>query len=174
MGSGSGPGRDHHPFLQASRCRGLIPDHRQVSVSQHRQGDVAIPAIPSAYLVLVQSHLSLGRLEAFLDGPAAARHLHQLRHCGTGRAEANVVGQLSGLGNAALGQQPVLFARLPQGPYRHGGPVIKSGTLGAVPRAQPLPARFVNPRLRQPTTPNDLPALGGAPFRSRPTAARCA
>ena len=99
MESGSGPGRDRLPFLQASRCRGLIPDHRQVSVSQRRQGDVAIPAIPSAYLVLVQSHLSLGLLEAFLDGPAAVRHLHQLRHCGAGWAEANVVGQLIRLSN---------------------------------------------------------------------------
>jgi hypothetical protein len=37
---------------------------------EHREGDVAIPAMPRADLVFVQPGLLLGRLEAALDGPS--------------------------------------------------------------------------------------------------------
>lgn len=40
---------------------------------RHGQGDVAVPAGVAADLVVVQAAFLLRSLEAFLDGPAAAR-----------------------------------------------------------------------------------------------------
>ena len=96
--------RDGPIFSGAYSCRRLMLDDRQIGVGQHRQGDVAVPALSPAYLVPIRSHLLLGLLEAFLHGPAAAVHLHQFAHCGSGRAKAHVIGQLIRLGNAAPGQ----------------------------------------------------------------------
>ena len=39
---------------------------------EHDQGDVAMPAVPGAGLVVVEAELVLGGLEAVLDGPAVA------------------------------------------------------------------------------------------------------
>ncbi len=44
---------------------------------QQRQRDVAVPALPAPDLVLVQSAIACGCLEAALDLPAPARHLGQ-------------------------------------------------------------------------------------------------
>jgi hypothetical protein len=38
----------------------------------HRQGDVPVPAVVAPDLVVVETDLVLGRLETFLDSPAAA------------------------------------------------------------------------------------------------------
>ena len=46
-------------------------------VGQHGQGDVAIPALPVAHLVMIEPALALGGLEGLLDLPALASHAHQ-------------------------------------------------------------------------------------------------
>src|ERR1035438_6067981 len=51
--------------------------HRQHGVGQHGQGDVTLPSLPVANLVVVQPTLSLGRLEALFDLPALSSHAHQ-------------------------------------------------------------------------------------------------
>src|ERR1019366_7322926 len=48
--------------------------HRQHGVGQHGQGDVTLPSLPVANLVVVQPTLSLGRLEALFDLPALSSH----------------------------------------------------------------------------------------------------
>ena len=50
------------------------------------QGDVPMPGIPAAYLVLVQPHLALRPLEALLDRQAGA-----LRRCSQPRGPIDVV-----------------------------------------------------------------------------------
>jgi len=52
----------------ARAFRGGRRRDRQVGVRQHGQGDVPVPGVVTADLVLVQPGLGLGRLEAFLDG----------------------------------------------------------------------------------------------------------
>jgi hypothetical protein len=47
-------------------------------VGEHREGDVAVPAVPAADLVLVQADFSFGGLEGLLDRPAGAGDPHQL------------------------------------------------------------------------------------------------
>ena len=56
--------------------RGLA-QYSKISMGQHGQGDVAVPADPRAHFVLIQPDLVLGRFEATLDGPARAGHPHQ-------------------------------------------------------------------------------------------------
>ncbi|RKR31595.1 hypothetical protein B0G82_7796 [Paraburkholderia sp. BL17N1] len=51
-------------------------------MGQQGQRDVAIPALPSAHLILIESAFAFGRLEAGLDFPPAARDVHQGLPCG--------------------------------------------------------------------------------------------
>ena len=39
-------------------------------MSQHGEGDVSIPGVVAADLVLVEANLAFGGLESLLDGPA--------------------------------------------------------------------------------------------------------
>ena len=64
---------------------------------EHRQGDVSVPAVPSADLVLVQADLALGALEGLLDRPPGAGDPDQLAQRGAGGPEAQVVGQVDGV-----------------------------------------------------------------------------
>ena len=73
----------------------------QVGVGEHGQGDVPVPAVESSDLVLVQTDLVLGGLEAFLDRPAGTGHTYELVDRGSGGAVAQVVGQLGWVGDVA-------------------------------------------------------------------------
>src|SRR5215210_853743 len=48
------------------------PDGGQEGVSEEREGDVPVPAVPAPYLIVSQAHFSLCLLEADLHSPAAA------------------------------------------------------------------------------------------------------
>lgn len=50
----------------------LDPQHGQEGMRQQGQGDVAMPALPGAHLVVIQPHLPFGRFDALLDGPPLA------------------------------------------------------------------------------------------------------
>jgi hypothetical protein len=103
-----------------------------------------IPAHPLGYLILVQPHLALGLLKAFLDGPAHPCNSHKLLKGSLSRAKAHVIGQFLWLGDAAAHQQPLAFARLPQWQYRHTGPIIYPGPLGPIPCAKAHPFLWVH------------------------------
>ena len=47
-----------------------MADPGQQSKGQHHERDVPMPAMPGPGLVVVEPELSLGGLEAVLDGPA--------------------------------------------------------------------------------------------------------
>ena len=56
-------------------------------MGEHGQGDVAVPGVPAADLVVIQAGLVLGGAEAFLDRPAGPGDAHQLADGGGGGAE---------------------------------------------------------------------------------------
>ena len=76
-------------------------------MGEHRQGDVSVPAVVAADLVLVQADLALGALEGLLDRPAGAGDPDQLAQRGAVGAVAQVVGQVGGVADRAADQQPV-------------------------------------------------------------------
>ena len=62
-------------FWGCRRGAGLLPYHGQKGLRPHRQRDMAVPACPTAHLIVIQADLTFGRLEALLDRPACAHHL---------------------------------------------------------------------------------------------------
>ena len=112
---------------------------------EHGEGDVAVPGVVAADLVVVEAGLVLGGLEALLDGPAGPGDADQLLVGGAGRGAAQVVGQfqlaLGVRGQRAADQQvpgPAgrLGAVFGQG---RGRPVVDPGAFGAVSAAAALP-----------------------------------
>src|SRR5215471_21434475 len=47
---------------------------------EHDEGDVAVPAMPGAGLVMIEAEFILGGLKTILDSPAMTFHRHQLCH----------------------------------------------------------------------------------------------
>ena len=76
-------------------------------VGEHGEGDVAVPGMPEADLVVVEADLVLGRLEALLDGPANADDGDQLIERGVGLRVADEVGELGGVGEGTPDEEPV-------------------------------------------------------------------
>src|SRR5215207_1695353 len=74
--------------------------HREVSVRQQAKRSVPLPAVPLAYLVLIETDLSLGHLETVFYGPAPARDPDQLVDGRLRRAIGQVVGVLGGIFDA--------------------------------------------------------------------------
>ena len=56
--------------------------------AQHGEGDVPVPGVVAADLVLVEADLVLGGLEAFLDRPAGAGDADQVLVGGSGRGRS--------------------------------------------------------------------------------------
>src|SRR5688572_30810034 len=126
--------------VRSSPPDGRLAQDGQVGQSEHRQGDVSMPAGPGADLVLVEPDLALGRLEALLDGPARARHPHEIRQRRPRRGRGEIERQLMFLPQAAPDQQPLSPVR------RHGAaegqesPVIPPRAFGPGTGAEPVPA----------------------------------
>src|SRR5258708_4347651 len=82
-------------------------------MGQQGQRDVTVPALPSAYFVLIEPAFAPGRLEANFDFPPAASHAHQSLPCGLGaRRVHDVVRMLTFLIKAAPHQQVMPEAAL--------------------------------------------------------------
>ncbi len=56
---------------------GVVADRRHRGERQHHQGNLAVPAVPGAALVVVEAERVLGGLEAALDRPTLALDLDQ-------------------------------------------------------------------------------------------------
>ena len=82
---------------------GDLAQHGEVGVGQHGERDVAVPAGPGADLVLVEADLALGGLEAGLDRPARAGHLHQVGERGAVGGVGQVEGELVGARRGCAG-----------------------------------------------------------------------
>ena len=129
------------------------------------QGDEAVPRPPLPHLVLIQSHLLLGRLEGDLDRPASSRYLHQLLEGGAVRREDDVVGPLRRIFQAAPHQQAMNALGCLPSPQRDLGPLIEPLALAPAPGRESLPD-LLGERRRQSVHPHLLrPLLPPAPGR---------
>jgi hypothetical protein len=83
-------------------------------VGEHGQGDVSVPGVVAADLVVVEPDFGLGGLEAVLDGPTAPGDADEVVVGGSGGGATQVVGDLvlvlAVAGQAASRQQPALPA----------------------------------------------------------------
>ena len=76
-------------------------------VGEHGEGDVPVPGVPEADLIVVEANLVLGRLEALLHGPADADHGDQFVERGIGLGVADEEGELGGIVEGATDEKPV-------------------------------------------------------------------
>ena len=81
-----------------------------MSVGEHRQGDVAVAALERAHLVLVETDLTLGLLEAALDGRARASDPHEIAQRRAVRSLGEIEGPLTRIGQRAAHQKRALEA----------------------------------------------------------------
>jgi hypothetical protein len=141
-------------------------------VGEQGEGDVPVPGVVAADLVLVETDLVLGGLKAFLDGPAGSGDANQVLVGGAGWACAQVVGQLrfdAGAGlflgeDLAADQQPASppGGCMVGGVERGHGPVVEPFTLGAGTGAATLPGLQGCPgdEVIGPPRPTDLGDVG--------------
>jgi hypothetical protein len=130
------------PFLRHGNV-GSHPHSGKERQGKHSEGDVPVPAMPRADLVVSQADLLLGEFEALLYGPAPAGNPRQSGQRGLRRAEDHIVGEGLGILVAAPDQQPVLPQWLLQSGRSQAGLVIKPISLAARPR----PKDFAKPGL---------------------------
>src|SRR5271157_1005630 len=65
------------PHLPVGSFFATRTQHRQDRMGQYGQGDVPVPTLPVANLVMIQSALALGGLKGLLDLPALSSHTGQ-------------------------------------------------------------------------------------------------
>lgn len=58
----------------------MMTDYDHHGKGQHDQGDMAVPAVPRARLVVIEAKLVLPGFEAVLDRPTVTLHLHECFH----------------------------------------------------------------------------------------------
>jgi hypothetical protein len=73
----------------------------------HREGDVVVPALPAASLVMVEAKLIFQLLVALLDPPADLRHPHQTCQISGGGKRGEPVPAWLGLTGKPLDEQPL-------------------------------------------------------------------
>ena len=106
----------------------LMADESHYGEGEHDERDMAVPAMPGARFVVIETEFVLGGFKTVLDGPAAAFDRYELFHgraLGTPRGEEGEVA----VGNVAADQQTprpfpregaVVFAGLEIGPFEIG------------------------------------------------------
>src|SRR5437870_11679980 len=82
----------------------LAPQVGQERMRQQGQGDVALPAVVAAHLVVIQPGLAFALFEALLDRPARASHAGQHTERRVWRGVAQIVGPLGGVTDRAADQ----------------------------------------------------------------------
>src|SRR6476620_7244795 len=97
-----------------------------------------IPAVPTAYLILIQPNLALGGFETLSNSPTRSSHTnHVLQRAVVGYI-SHVVSDVFWIGHTTAQQQPAFTWYLPaqQG---QSGPVIQPRPLGPITSGQPDP-----------------------------------
>ena len=56
---------------------GFVRGDGEEGVGEHGEGDMSVPGVPGADLVVVETDFVLAGSEAFLDGPACPGHVHE-------------------------------------------------------------------------------------------------
>ncbi len=148
-GAGAAVFRARRCFLWGRLVR-VVAYGRHHGERQRDQADVAVPSVPGAGFVVVRPKLGPGRLEAVLDGPAAALDLDQLvcacsRRAPCGEERKLAVGQAAP-GQQAAGPQAVAAgvepARIEVGQFQVG-PLVEPRAFRACACGQALPGRGV-------------------------------
>ncbi len=104
---------------------------------------MAIPAVPTPHLILVESDLALGQCKALFDPPPLPRHPDQRPQRGPRRREDDVVSYLGWIAATAAHQHPMRPAPFldtqlqPRQPTP--GPIVAARSLGAIPSREALP-----------------------------------
>ncbi|GAB3086014.1 hypothetical protein GCM10027186_53180 [Micromonospora schwarzwaldensis] len=94
---------------------------------EHRDvGYVPAPGVVPTHLVMIRSDLGLGGLDALLDRPPGPGDADQVLVGRPGRAEAQVVGQVRGIGDAASVSESGRFRGRPTPPGRDTDLVLAS------------------------------------------------
>jgi hypothetical protein len=83
---------------------GTVTDGGHHGEGEHDEGEVAMPAMPGAGLVVVEPELVLSGLEAVLDGPAMSFDLDQSLGVGSGRTPGGEEGEV-GVGDIPADQE---------------------------------------------------------------------
>lgn len=101
---------------------------------------MAIPARPTPDFVVIQAHIPLGRLNATLDGPAAARHPYdRFQRRGLWGTDHRRL-QLRGGADTAPDQQPAAPGGVDGIGQGQSAPVIPAGALRSISSPEPAPA----------------------------------
>src|ERR1700759_165981 len=128
------------PFVRRHRrAVELGPQGGEKGQRQQGQGDVAIPALPAADLIIAKPDLLLARFEALFDGPAPPGDVGQRREWGLGRREDDIGGTFLRLAVAGPDQQPMVPGRRLQPGEAHPRPVVQSLALGSRPGREAVP-----------------------------------
>ena len=75
---------------------GFVCGDGEKGVREHRQGDVSVPGVVFADLVLVESDLVLAGAEAFFDRPSSTGDIDEFTESGAPGVVAVVVGEFTG------------------------------------------------------------------------------
>jgi hypothetical protein len=77
-------------------------------MGHHGEGDVAIPTVPVAHLIVVEPGLAFGLLDTLFHGVSSGGHLGQGEQREVGGGIGQVVGEVA---EGTAGQQPALPTR---------------------------------------------------------------
>src|SRR5215210_6046489 len=141
------------PNVEAGRS-----EDGEQGVGKQGEGYVPVPSMPASHLVVRESHLSLGLLEADLHLPSAARGLRQLLERGALGSEDRVGREFCGLFDRAAHEQPPLEAILHRRVERQPRPVVEARAFGAV-RDRDAPEALLGDK---PSFPENLEHLADA------------
>src|SRR3954447_22247744 len=126
-------------FRYSCHCFELDAHRREKGQRQHSQGDVPVPAVAGADLVIGQADLLLGDLEAFLDRPAPSGDAGESGQAGVRWTEDDVIGELVRLARMAADEQPVIPGRLLQAHQAYPRPIVEPLAFGTGARREALP-----------------------------------
>src|SRR6476620_9913103 len=133
-------------FFERWLSIGSMPDDSHHGEGEHDEGDMAVPAMPGAGLVMIEAEFILGSLKTILNSPTMTFHRDQLCHrraLGTPSGEA---GQIT-TGDVATDQEAscpfpgagvVVLAGLEIGQF-DVGPVVQTRPLGSFTGRQASP-----------------------------------
>src|ERR1039457_6749234 len=119
---------------------GLAGQYGQERMGEHGQGDMPVPGVVEADLVIAEAGLAFPCLEAFLDGTAGAGHADQLAEALAARIPAVVESKLAVIDGAADHVLAIGVSGLDE------RPVINAETFRADPAGPPLPGIRCQPR----------------------------
>src|ERR1700704_718205 len=67
---------------------GFVCGDGEEGVGEHGEGDMSVPGVPRAYLIVVESGFILAGSKTFFDGPACPGHVDEFSEACVGRVVA--------------------------------------------------------------------------------------